>query len=174
VEGAVLGNFFRVSDELYRSKQPAASDIPELQRVGIKTVLSLREYHHDSKEFARAQIAVRQCAMDAGDVSVAGLVEALRLIHNAPKPVLVHCWHGSDRTGFVVAGYRMVMMNWTADQAVDELRRGGFGYHEFFYPNVIRVLRAMNVAEVRKAVLAEEAAPAVPATPASGKDGAGR
>ena len=164
-EGA-LGNFYRISDELYRAKQPTAADIPELKRVGIKTVLSLRHHHRDSQEFERAQIKALQYEMDAGRVSVDGLIKALRLIRAAPKPVLVHCWHGSDRTGFVVAGYRMVCMNWTAEQAIDELRRGGFGYHEFFYPNVARVLRELNVAEVRKAVLADDGGAAVGAKPA--------
>lgn len=164
VADSSLGNFYRVSDDLYRSEQPTPADIPELQRVGIRTVLSLRHYHHDSRKFDEAHLASLQCRMDAGSVSIPELIEVLRLIRTSPKPVLVHCWHGSDRTGFVVAGYRMVFMGWTADAAIDELKRGGFGYHAFFYPNVIKALRAMNVAEVRQAVFAKEPAPAPAAT----------
>ena len=114
VAGCALGNFYRISDELYRSKQPEPADLPELKRVGIRTVLSLRHYHHDARAFEEAKIGSVQYQMDAGSVSVAELIAVLKLIRDAQKPVLVHCWHGSDRTGFVVAGYRMVFMNWTA------------------------------------------------------------
>ncbi len=153
VIGSSLGNFYRVSDDLYRSEQPAPSDIPDLKKFGIRTVLSLRHYHHDSRAFAQADIQALQHEMNAGSASVSDLVAVLKIIHAAPKPVLVHCWHGSDRTGFVVAGYRMVFMNWTADEAIHELRSGGFGLHESWYPNLAQVLKAMDVSAVRKAVL---------------------
>lgn len=48
IVGSSLGNFYKVSDELYRSEQPSASDIPDLKAFGIKTILSLRHYYHDS------------------------------------------------------------------------------------------------------------------------------
>lgn len=153
VIGSSLENFYRVSEELYRSEQPAPRDIPALNRFGIKSILSLREYHHDSHAFAAAGITSLQYEMNAGAVSVPQLIDVLRLIRFAPQPVLVHCWHGSDRTGFVIAGYRMVFMHWTAEQAIDELRAGGFGLHERWYPNIARVLNTMDVAAVRKAVL---------------------
>lgn len=156
VIGSSLANFYRISDDFYRSEQPTPADIPDLKRLGIRTVISLRHYHLDSREFERANIAAIQHEMDAGSVSVKDLVVVLRLFRSAEKPVLLHCWHGSDRTGFVVAGYRMVFMNWTAEQAVEELRRGGYDLHEFWYPNIARVLREMNVTDVKKAVFAGE------------------
>lgn len=57
VVGSPLGNFCRVSDDLYRSEQPTRSDIPDLKAMGIRSVLSLRHYHSDAKEFERAGIA---------------------------------------------------------------------------------------------------------------------
>lgn len=147
-----LGNFYRVSDELYRSEQPNASDIPDLKAFGIQTVLSLRHYHHDSREFERAGLSSLQYNMDASSVSVSDLIAVLRLIRTAPKPILLHCWQGSDRTGFVVAGYRMVFMNWSPADAIEELRLGGFGHHESAYPNIAKVLRGMDVSAVRNAV----------------------
>ena len=162
-----LGNFYRVSDELFRSEQPKASDIPDLKVFGIQTVLSLRHYHHDSRAFEGAGIASIQYEMDAGSVSVADLIAVLRLIRASPKPILLHCWHGSDRTGFIVAGYRMVLLNWSAADAIEELRLGGFGHHESAYPNIARVLREIDVAAVRKAVL-EDAVPNPPRPPTGG------
>lgn len=160
VVGSSLENFFRVSDELYRSEQPTPADIPALKQFGIKTILSLRHFHTDSHAFGRADIGTLQYEMNAGSVSVPQLIAVLRLIRTAPKPVLVHCWHGSDRTGFVVAGYRMVFLHWTAQQAVEELRLGGFGLHETWYPNIAKVLQGMDVAAVRAAVFKDDPAAA--------------
>lgn len=154
-----LENFYRVSDDLYRSEQPKPSDIADLKQLGIRSIVSLRQYHQDSIEFAHAGITSIQYQMDAGSVSETNLVEVLRAIRKAQKPVLVHCWHGSDRTGFIVAGYRMVFMDWTADQAIEELRLGGFGYHGAFYPNITESLKKMDIKAVKKAVFEENTPP---------------
>jgi protein tyrosine/serine phosphatase len=55
--------------------------------------------------------------------------------------VLVHCWHGSDRTGIVVAAYRIVFQNWNVEEAEKEFRDERFGYHEFWYKNLLKLLR---------------------------------
>jgi tyrosine-protein phosphatase SIW14 len=152
IVGASLGNFYRVSDELYRAEQPEVSDLRDLKAMGIRSVLSLRHYRSDAKEFEQAGIATIQYKTDAGSVSVANLIAALKLIQSAPKPVLLHCWHGSDRTGFIVAGYRVVIQGWTAAQAVEELRLGGFGFHESTYPNIAKTLMEMDIQAVRNSV----------------------
>ncbi|RYF62906.1 MAG: protein-tyrosine-phosphatase, partial [Comamonadaceae bacterium] len=56
---------------------------------------------------------------------------ALIAIREAEKkgPVLIHCWHGADRTGVVAAVYRMALQGWDKDAARHEMFRGGFGYH---------------------------------------------
>ena len=153
VVGSVLDNFCQVSPELYRSEQPVAASLPDLQAFGVATLLNLRHYHDDDPAFGQRGLELLHYPMDAGSVSIPDLVKVLRLFRAAKKPVLVHCWHGSDRTGFVVAGYRIVFLNWTPEQAIAELRLGGFGYHAATYPNIVRELRGMDVAAVRKAVL---------------------
>ena len=158
-----LTNCYRVGADLFRSEQPAPSDIKDLTLIGIKSVLSLRHYHHDPAGFSRAGIATLQYPVDAGALTVSDLIRILQLIRDAPKPVLVHCWHGSDRTGFAVAGYRMVFMNWSKADAIAELRLGGFGYHEKIYPDIVRVLTDLDVAAVRAAVF--DRAPAPDAAP---------
>jgi tyrosine-protein phosphatase SIW14 len=75
-------------------------------------------------------------------------------VRDAPKPVLVHCWHGSDRTGSVVAAYRIVFQNWTPAAALDELRHGGFGYHEKWFPNIITLFETLDADALRQRVLA--------------------
>ncbi len=162
VAATTLGNCFRVSPELFRSDQPHGDDLPALQALGIRSLLDLRQHHADDPGYARAGLVLLDEGMRAGGVSVEGLVGALRKFRAAPKPVLVHCWHGSDRTGFFVAGYRIVLQGWPADAAIDELKRGGFGFHAFWYPNIVRVLRTLDAEAVRARVLAPED-PAKPA-----------
>jgi protein tyrosine/serine phosphatase len=151
VIGSTLENCFRVNDDLYRSAQPGRADVPDLQALGIKSVITLRSFHFDDL-FEKSGFHVIQYPMSAGSVSVSDLVAVLKQYRSAGKPVLIHCWHGSDRTGFIVAGYRMIFQGWSRESAIEELRLGGFGYHEASYPNITKTLREMDLAAVKKAV----------------------
>jgi protein tyrosine phosphatase (PTP) superfamily phosphohydrolase (DUF442 family) len=147
-----LDNFFRISPSLYRSEQPRRRDIPDLQQLGIRSIFNLRQYHEDD-ELAETGFNLVRYRSKAGSFTREDLVQALRLIHEAPKPVLVHCWHGSDRTGTVVAGCRIVFEGWSVAEAVEELRFGGFGHHERTFPNLVRLLEETDPVELRRAVL---------------------
>ena len=148
-----LDNCYRVSAELFRCEQPAQRDVPDIRALGIRTLLNLRQYHTDSPDFARAGLTLVAEQMSAGRVTVDQLVVALRKFRAAPKPVLVHCWHGSDRTGAFVAAYRIVFQDWTTAAAIDELRRGGFGFHESAFPNLVPLIETLDVATVKKRVM---------------------
>lgn len=151
VIASTLDNCFRVSDDLFRSAQPGRADLPDLQALGIKSVITLRSFHFDDA-FEQNGLHVIKHPMSAGSVSVSDLVTVLRQFRAAEKPVLVHCWCGSDRTGFIVAGYRIVFQNWSRESAIAELLLGGFGHHEASYPNIAKTLREMDLAAVKKAV----------------------
>jgi protein-tyrosine phosphatase len=54
------------------------------------------------------------------------IAQALDLISDpANQPVFVHCYHGEDRTGAVVALYRIVFQGCTVDQAHQEMMKDG-------------------------------------------------
>lgn len=60
------------------------------------------------------------------------VVQFLKLFHDSPNQrVFVHCYYGDDRTGVMVAAYRIARQNWTADQAVKEMYF--FGFHYYLY-----------------------------------------
>ena len=154
VDGAAVKNCFKVSDDIYRSAQPAGETAAAMKEMGIKSILNLRHYHpEDSEEFKKTGIILYSYKMDAGSASIKDLTEVLKIIQNAPKPILIHCHYGSDRTGFIIAGYRMVIMGWTAEKAIEELRKGGYGYHELEFPHIMKELREMDVQAVRNAVI---------------------
>ena len=48
------------------------------------------------------------------------LAHVLEIIESAPGPVFVHCEHGCDRTGTVIACYRIHHDLWTAAAAQKE------------------------------------------------------
>ncbi|MBN8525865.1 MAG: tyrosine-protein phosphatase [Planctomycetes bacterium] len=141
VLGAKTGNLFKVSEDLYRCEQPDDDNLAELKALGIRSVLSLREFHSDEDDIRDPAIRLYRIPMSAGDMEPAKITAALDILRTAEKPILVHCWHGSDRTGAVVASYRMAIQGWQREAAIDEFKNGGFGYHETWYPNIETFLR---------------------------------
>ena len=45
-----LPNLHKVSDDLYRSAQPTAEGMQQLEKLGVKTVINLRSLHSDRDE----------------------------------------------------------------------------------------------------------------------------
>ncbi len=149
VIGTTLNNFYWVDNNIYRAEQPDEEDFKALAKLGIKEILNLREYHRD-EDAEENQFAVHRLPMAAGSVSEQQLLEALTLIKNRKGPLLIHCWHGSDRTGATVAAYRLVFQNWSKEQAIDEMVNGGYGYHAGIYPNLLELINKLDVAKIRK------------------------
>ena len=150
---STLDNCFRVSGELLRCEQPATSDLPDLRALGVHALLNLRHFHTDSAAFADAGLTLVAEPMSAGNVTADQLVAALRKFRDAPKPVVVHCWHGSDRTGVFVAAYRIVFQGWTRAAAIDEFQHGGYGYHERTFPNLVSLLESLDLEAIRQRVM---------------------
>lgn len=150
VIGTGLENLHRVDDSLYRSGHPEASDLPTLRALGIRSIASLREYHDDDPAFAEAGIHLARYKLATGSVQD-HLAEVLRGIRDLPKPLLVHCWHGSDRTGFLVAGYRIAFQEWTSRDAAEEFALGDYGYHAKTFPHIVKHLLGLDEAALREA-----------------------
>jgi protein-tyrosine phosphatase len=145
-----LQNFWQVSPHVYRSAQPYKEDFQELEQRGIGAVLDLRLYHRDVPD-ADTGLLLHQAPLYASDIDEAVVISALQFIANAQEPVLVHCWQGSDRTGLVVAMYRVVCQGWSKDAAIDEMQQGKFGYHAVF-GNIPEFIRSADAAAIREQV----------------------
>lgn len=137
-------NLYRVNSELYRSGQPTAEGFSQLQALGVRSVLNLREYHSDTKRAAHTKLQLLAHPMAAGEVTEQDIETCLRMISQAPKPLLVHCWHGSDRTGIIVAAWRIVFEGYSVQAAEAEFRDDRFGHHEFWYGNLVELLRSTD------------------------------
>jgi hypothetical protein len=145
-----VSNLHSVSDTLYRSGQPDSTGMKALAEMGIRTIVNLRAFHNDDDEAMGLKMELAHIRVQAWAPSREELVRFLRIAVDSSKwPVLVHCQHGSDRTGSFVAAYRMIVQGWSAEDAVNEMTNGGFGFHRIFI-NLIPWLSELDVAGIRK------------------------
>ena len=147
-------NLAQVSPILWRSAQPTAAGLKSLKALGIRTVVNLR--NGSSDRAALQGLGLRYCHIHfatwhAEDEDVVTFLKVMG--DPANHPVLVHCQHGADRTGTMVAVYRVVMEGWTMEEAMQELPR--FGFHSI-WTNLKDYLQKLDAAAIRKKV---EAAP---------------
>jgi len=152
VETVNLKNFYKLDEHVYRSAQPDAAGFEYLQALGITNILNLRDYHTDDPGPKKPGLHLYRVPMDAGKIKTADVVAALRFIKRSEGPVLIHCWHGSDRTGTISALYRIVFQNWSKEDALDELMNGGYGYHAI-YKNIPEFIRQADIKEIKQKVL---------------------
>lgn len=129
-----LRNFLRLNDNLARGAQPKEAGFAELKKLGIATVIDLRDDDENAlKEKALAESAgLRFINLPLGNWSrpdekdIAAIEAAIDLPEN--QPVFVHCKRGADRTGTVIAVYRMRHDGWDAKRALDEAGDFGIGW----------------------------------------------
>jgi tyrosine-protein phosphatase SIW14 len=141
----------RIDAHVYRAKQPDEKDFAGLARMGIKTVLDLRGgMIHEPKERKWVEAA----GMRYVSIRLSGLfppkeqqmAAILALLENpAQGPVFVHCRRGDDRTGIVIACYRIAHDHWTNERALEEARRDGISRFE---PLMQRYIRRFNASKL--------------------------
>jgi tyrosine-protein phosphatase SIW14 len=146
-------NFYRVTPNLYRSSQPSSEQMHALEKAGIRTVLNLRQWHSDNNEARGISLILYHVGINTAAFHEEEIVEALSILHQAIKPILVHCWHGSDRTAMIVALYRLIFDNTSRSDALAELRHPRHGYHKAFYPDIARYIETVNIDVLRQRVL---------------------
>ena len=130
-----IANFGRVSPTVFRGAQPDAAAIDHLKELGVKTIINLR-MPHDVATYEEP--TARKDGINYVNVPLNGLTAPgdgevryiLDLLEHTTAPVFVHCQHGADRTGTIIACYRIQHDGWTADQALAEAKRYGISPFE--------------------------------------------
>src|SRR5512138_1509128 len=149
VPGTSVGNLYLVEPGLYRSARPTSAGFRELEALGIKTVLDVSGSDGDREAAKGTKIKLFHVPMTAFGLRNGRVLQALAIIADpANRPLLIHCQHGADRTGAVVALYRVLMQGWGKADAVREMVEGGF-HHSSFFRNLDRYVLDANVEGLR-------------------------
>jgi len=123
-----LANVGRVAPGVFRGAAPGKEGFATLKAMGIRTVIDMRTTASEQKEVEAAgmrAIAVPIVMTRDGLREKVEHVVAL-MADPANQPVYVHCRHGQDRTGIVVAAYRMKQQGWSLADAEAEMQSFGF------------------------------------------------
>jgi len=148
-----ISNFHQVDTNLFRGAQPAPREFQDLARLGIKTVLDLREESHARSERKIVEAAgMRYISIPLNGrtaPSDAQIAQALAVIaDSANGPVFIHCRRGADRTGTVIACYRIAHDQWPNQKALEEAHGFGMSWTEFGMKNYVLHYHSLTPAPV--------------------------
>lgn len=118
-----------VSPTLYRGAQPTRQGFRKLAEMGISIVVDLRERGRKGERQQVTKLGMRFVSIPWNcfhpeDTDIARFLKLLR--DSRGKKVFVHCQTGDDRTGMMIAAYRMAEEGWTAEEAKKEMEAYGF------------------------------------------------
>ncbi|MFU9046736.1 dual specificity protein phosphatase family protein [Acinetobacter tibetensis] len=140
-------NFYQISTDVFRSEQPNTEMAAALKAHDIDVVINLRSRHQDpqnlnAQNFKLVHIPIHTWAIDREDLLAA--MRQIQLAKAQQQKVLIHCYHGSDRTGASIAMYRIIFEKWSIDDALQEMKYGGYGFHPI-WQNIENLFTPENV-----------------------------
>lgn len=145
-----IKNFHEVDQQVYRGAQPTEEGFRYLATLGVHVVLDLRE--HDQRSLAEKR-TVTAAGMRYINVPMSGMTPPtaaetntiLALLENsASGPVFVHCKRGADRTGAVIAAYRIDHDGWDNGRALKEAMDCGMSRLQFRRQKYISTFQARS------------------------------
>jgi protein tyrosine/serine phosphatase len=126
-----IHNFHHVDDHVLRGAQPGTDGVRALAAIGVKTIVDLRPANERAgKEKTDAEalgIKYINVPMNGFHAPAGETVDRVLTTLNdaAAWPVFVHCQYGEDRTGTVIACYRIRHDGWNNDKALAEAKKLG-------------------------------------------------
>jgi protein tyrosine/serine phosphatase len=125
-----IKNFGKVNDNYFRGSQPTQLQMSALKAMGVKTIIDLRkDYVPQARHWANELgLNYFNLPLLPGRAATKEQTEYfLRLVNDpANAPVYVHCKGGRHRTGAMTAAYRITHDGWTAEQALEEMKKYDF------------------------------------------------
>ncbi|NLW87230.1 MAG: dual specificity protein phosphatase family protein [Planctomycetes bacterium] len=144
----LLPNVARVDENLFRGGKPKGKGFDELKAMGVKTVIDLGFYFFEIDNLRDADLRYERIPFFTYRPKDSDVARFLRIASDpANGPVYVHCRRGADRTGMMVAMYRVVISGWSKEDAIAEMIGGGFGF-DAQYQNLIDYVQNADVAAI--------------------------
>lgn len=131
-----VGNAGKVDEHLFRGANPSTAGLLEIKKLGITTIVDLRNLKGASLESTRRQVesqGLKFVSIPVGGFSSPDdqqILQFLSLVNGGSnQKIFVHCKFGEDRTGVFIAAYRMAVLKWPARQALSEMNFFGFNHN---------------------------------------------
>src|SRR6202051_1437095 len=128
IDKNLIPDFGEVTPTLYRGGQPKEHGFEALAKMGFQIVVDLRG-DRDSEREEVTRLGMQyvpmhwECSLPKDRI----FADFLTLIRKNPgKKIFVHCRVGDDRTGMMIAAYRMADEGWSPKQAMKEMTEYGF------------------------------------------------
>jgi tyrosine-protein phosphatase SIW14 len=160
-----IPNFHQVTDRIFRGGQPENESWTHLSKLGVRTVLDLRR----PGEHSTAAESIAVCAagmhylnfpMNGFDTPSAEQLAVPLAMLEGDSPVFVHCKQGRDRTGTVIAAYRISHQGWENEKALAEAKSLGLHWYESGMRKFIASYRVMSPGAAAGQHLADAKVPA--------------
>jgi protein tyrosine phosphatase (PTP) superfamily phosphohydrolase (DUF442 family) len=143
-----IKNFDQVDAHVLRGGQPSAEGFQYLAKLGVKTIVDLREAGKRADDEKRMVTAAGMTYVNVpmtgltppteGEISkILGLLE-----DGATGPVFVHCMRGADRTGAVIAAYHIDHDKWDNQRALNDAKAHHMGTFQLPRQAYIRGFKA--------------------------------
>ena len=144
--GSVQGihNFYKVDEHVYRGAQPTDEGFQYLAKIGVKTVIDLRGASEGRRN---EESVVTAAGMKYINIPMTGLTppseaeitKILGMLEDSTTgPVFIHCQRGADRTGAVIASYRIEHDGWDNTRALKEAMANGMSFFQIPRQSFIR------------------------------------
>ena len=119
-----MNTTYRVSEGIYRGPRPT-------EPTGFRTVLCIESKKTNHGSFFFLHHPINSFGFPPSKINLEGLSNLLTKKYL--YPIFIHCKHGKDRTGMVIAYYRVKKEGWTVRAALDEMKRYGFHMWKYWW-----------------------------------------
>ncbi|MBI5075605.1 MAG: dual specificity protein phosphatase family protein [Nitrospirae bacterium] len=138
----------QVVEGIYRGPRPRC--LNDLIDLNIKTILNLEDDMAwvESEQSVSSMYHVNVISLPMSEIKRPSRVDLYKAVHilqdESLHPIYVHCLHGQDRTGYVIAAYRMLVQGWIYEFAYQEAKDNGhkwwFAPYLLFWPKSLKEL----------------------------------
>jgi protein tyrosine/serine phosphatase len=134
-----IKNFHVVKENvLWRGERPNKDGMECLIEQGVQTIVNLELFFDDKPTFAQAKVSenkkyeveyfrirIKETFVLVPSYADNQVAHFLAIVDQAPKPVYVHCLSGENRTGVMVAAYKIFRQSVSVEQAISDMETYG-------------------------------------------------